>query len=148
MPLGLILASTALVGRVWACPYTESAGGAAQTHALALDDAAATHCATSTQLVGANCSYSTGLMARRVVEEGRPWQGIDALDPAGDKLESSVSAPFTVGPEDGFRVIANELVQVLTDGGHLQDRLRLQGKWLEVDGVRYVVLTSYSVVNG
>lgn len=148
MHLGLVLASTAWVGRAWGCPYGEGADGARDAHSYSMDEAAATHCATNTELVGASCSYSTGLMARRVVEQGRPWSGVDGLVLTQDKLDSSVAAPFLVGPGDGFRVIANELVQMLSDGGHLHDELALTGKWLEVDGVRYVVLTSYKVVNG
>jgi hypothetical protein len=36
---------------------------------------------------------------------------------------------------------------MIANGGNIEHRLALSGKVLEVDGVRYVVLTSYKVVN-
>ncbi len=146
MPLGFLLASAAWMGPAWATPAPAAEPPTARSYVA--DDVVATHCATRTDLVGANCSYSTGLMARRVVDQGAPWRGQSGLVPTQDKLESGVAAPFLVGPDDGFRVIANEVVQVLCDGGHAQEQLELTGRWLEVDGVRYVVLTSFKVVNG
>ena len=145
MQTGLLLASAVWIGRAWAGPTPIVAEEGAKDH-YAVDEVAATHCATSTDLVGASCSYSTGLMARRVVEEGRAWTGGGPLIATEDKLDSSVAAPFVVWRDDGYRVIANELVQVLWDAGRLDGPLVLTGKWLEVDGVRYVVLTSYKVV--
>jgi hypothetical protein len=106
---------------------------------------AASHTATAPSLVGTSCSYSTALMARRVLDLGEPWQAETTLAPVAEALDSNVAAPFLV--DGGYRVVATELVQVLTDGGHATDHLVLAGKWLEVDGVRYVVLTSFKVVN-
>jgi hypothetical protein len=47
---------------------------------------------------------------------------------------------------DGDYVIANELVEAMVGGGHATGRLSLAGKLLEIDGVRYVVVTSFIVV--
>lgn len=94
--------------------------------------------------MGTNCSYTTGMMARRVVEEGADWSYVGALTPSTNDLESLVAAPFTAG---GHHVIANELVEALTVDGLSNVRMILGGKLLEVDGVRYVVLTSYKVIN-
>jgi hypothetical protein len=145
MHLSMLMTAAAWVSPAWSCPYGQS-GDAADVHEVVMDETAATHCATDTQLVGASCSYSTGLMARRVLDQGAPFSRVASLTGTLEVLESHVAAPFVVG-EEGYRVIANELVQALADGGHLHDRLTLTGKWLEVDGVRYVVLTSFKVVN-
>jgi hypothetical protein len=120
-----------------------SAAPAAETGTV--DAADASHCARAAELLGKNCSYSTGTMARRVLEEGTDWTYSGALVAAPNNLATMVAAPFTVA--DGVHVIANELVEVLSQGGHADDRLSVAGKLLEVDGVRYVVLTSYRVIN-
>lgn len=112
--------------------------------AATVDASAATHCARGGALMGTNCSYTTGMMARRVVEEGADWSYVGALTPSANDLESLVAAPFTAG---GHHVIANELVESLTVDGLSNVRMILGGKLLEVDGVRYVVLTSYKVIN-
>lgn len=110
-----------------------------------VDAAAASHCARTGALIGSNCSYTTGMMARRVVEEGQDWTYVGELTSSSNNLGSMVAAPYTVA--DGFHVIANELVEVMSQEGHAQARLSLVGKLLEVDGVRYVVLTSFRVIN-
>lgn len=140
MVFGLLVGTFA---PAFACPF-----GAAHTgpDAVVLDDASATRCATNMRLVGASCSSSTSLMARRVMEEGQPWTGIGLLTFPSDLLESGVSAPVGFQPEPSVRIVANELVQLLTEGGHARERLSLSGRWLDVDGVRYVVLTSFEVI--
>ena len=134
-----------------ACPYgpatTASTSGDARTVAATVDATAATHCAKSGALVGANCSYSTGSMARRVVEEGGDWSYTGTLATSEDTLESHVACPFVTTSDRAVHVVANELLEVITSNGHAAASLRLEGKTLEVDGVHYVVLTSFHVVN-
>lgn len=141
----VLLASTA--NEAQACPYQETSSSASTgTPVLVMiDAAAATHCAKGDKLVGQNCSYTTGMVARRVVEEGQDWSWAGLLSDAHDDLSSQVAAPFVADP--GTRIIANELVEMLASAGHAHDRLALTGKLLDVDGVRYVVLTSYKVDN-
>jgi hypothetical protein len=117
----------------------------ATAEAASVDTAAASHCARAGKLIGSNCSYTTGMMARRVLEEGQDWTFVGELTTSRNDLASMVAAPFTVS--DGFHVIANELVELMNQEGHAGSRLSLVGKLLEVDGVRYVVLTSFRVIN-
>lgn len=144
MSAPLFLLASFGVAPVGACPYGESS----PTPSAVVDASAATHCASATLLVGSSCSYSTGVMARRVMEQGAEWKGTEKLLQVTDLLESQVAAPFALASDPTWRVVANELVQLLSEGGHLGDSLELSGRWLEVAGVRYVVLTSYKVVNG
>lgn len=137
-----------VVSEARACPYEASASTTADSGTplvVAVDAAAASHCAKEASLVGQNCSYTTGMFARRVVEEGQDWTWQGALTDARDELSSQVAAPFAAEP--GTRVIANELVETLKGAGHVHSRLALTGKLLDVDGVRYVVLTSFKVLN-
>jgi hypothetical protein len=142
MVQALSLVVTFASGEASACPYEENAPTTSE--AASVDAVAATHCARSAELVGANCSYTTGMVARRVVEEGDDWAWRGELTVASNTLASQVAAPFTA---DGFRVVANELVELIVDGGHGGARMSLTGKALEIEGVRYVVLTSFEVLN-
>jgi hypothetical protein len=120
--------------------------------AASVDPDAAAHCARSASLVGAACSYSTGAMARRVLELGEPFRYVGTLSPVDPTASmgqpavpsGQVACPFQMdGPSF---VIANELLDTLADAGHTQARLSLTGRSLDVDGVTYVVLTSFRVV--
>lgn len=122
-----------------------SGAAAAATEAGSVDEVSAAHCARTAELLGKNCSYSTGMMARRVLEEGSDWAWAGPLTASPNNLATMVAAPFTIG--DGVHVIANELVEVIAGEGHANARLSLVGKLLEVDGVGYVVLTSFRVIN-
>lgn len=124
-----------------ACEYLQTGGAGAS--AVQVDANAAAHCAKADKLLGQNCSYTTGLFARRVMEEGAEWSWAGSLVEAHDGLASQVAAPFVA--EEGTRVIANELVEMLVNGGHARSRLAVTGKLLDVDGVRYVVLTSFRI---
>lgn len=124
-----------------ACEYPQTAGAGAS--AVQVDASVATHCAKGDKLLGQNCSYTTGLFARRVMEEGEEWSWVGALAETHDGLASQVAAPFVA--EEGTRVIANELVEMLVNGGHARSRVAVTGKLLDVDGVRYVVLTSFRI---
>jgi hypothetical protein len=113
--------------------------------ATTVDATAAAHCARAGELIGSNCSYTTGMMARRVMEDGQDWSYVGGLSSSENNLGSMVAAPYTVA--GGAYVIANELLEMVTTDGDAAARLSLVGKVLEVDGVRYVVLTSFKVIN-
>lgn len=121
----------------------DSAPPSAAEQTATLDTAS--HCARSGELIGSNCSYTTGMMARRVLEEGQDWNWVGSLAASGNTLPSMVAAPYTA--QASTYVIATELVEALKADDATAARLSLVGKLLEVDGVRYVVLTSYKVVN-
>ena len=106
-----------------------------------------THCAKQGELVGANCSYATGMMAQRVLEQGKSYTFTGSLVTAGNKLDSRVAAPYTVGPEGSINIVANEVIETLVDAGAANKRLELAGKLLEVDGVTYFVATQFETVN-
>lgn len=112
-----------------------------------LDPDAATHCATSTALLGAGSSYSTTLMARRVMEQGDEWSEVAALTAASPDPETMVAAPFTLVEDATVRVLATQLIESLANAKNIGPRLQLAGKQMDIDGTRYVVLTSYRVVN-
>jgi hypothetical protein len=101
------------------------------------------HCAKNADLVGSNCSFSTGMMAQRVLDEGAAYTFTGTLGAAATQLASHVAAPWSIGPEGGVRVIANEVVEQLAASG----RVSLEGRILEVDGVRYFVATKARVLN-
>ncbi|MCB9675972.1 MAG: hypothetical protein H6737_12690 [Alphaproteobacteria bacterium] len=129
----------------FACPGKTATADASEpdaTHVTAKTETSehldATACAKKAELVGAACSYSTGMMASRVLEQGKSFSYTGKLTPTDEALASQVAAPFVVGPEK-VRVIANEVVE--SAQGH--DRMTFQGKVLEVDGVQYFVVTSY-----
>ncbi|MBA2320407.1 MAG: hypothetical protein H0V89_04555 [Deltaproteobacteria bacterium] len=95
------------------------------------------HCAKKAQLVGSNCSFSTGMMAQRVLDEGAVYTFAGLLTSSANQLGSHVAAPWTIGPDGAVHVIANEVVEQLDGKG----RVSLEGRILEVDGVRYFVAT-------
>ena len=107
-------------------------------------DAAA--CAKNAELVGENCSYSTGMMAQRVIAEGASWSYTGTLAAADNKLSSHVAAPFTVGPESIY-VVANSVLDNIKNAGLDTSRISLEGKLLEVNGVKYFVLLNYKALN-
>jgi len=105
-------------------------------------DAAA--CAKKAALVGGSCSYSTGMMASRVLEQGKNFTYTGTLVPTDEVLPSQVAAPFVAGPQH-VRVIANEVVESASDS---ESRMTWTGKLLEVEGVRYFVVTRYEKAPG
>ena len=112
----------------------------ADTTAAATDPNAAANpaaCAKKAELVGSGCSHTTGMMAQRVLAEGAPYTYAGTLVKADSELTSHVAAPFVVGP-DKIRVVANEVLEGFSAG---DQRVSLEGKLLEVDGVKYFVLT-------
>lgn len=131
-----------LVGLALPCTYPAPAAAE-----VAVPAEVAAHGATDAALLRASCSFATGVMARRVVEEGADWAAVTRLVPAPDVLENHVAAPFAVEGDPGLRVVATEVLQLLSEGKRLAVPLALAGRVLEVGEVRYLVLTAYREVN-
>jgi hypothetical protein len=110
---------------------------------MASSDPAA--CAHKADLVHDACSYTTGMMAQRVLSDGHPWTFTGTLTKFDGALDSHVAAAFTVGPDNVY-VVANEVLESLTESGQL-GRVALEGRILDVDGVKNFVLTSYAAGN-
>jgi len=106
-----------------------------------------THCAKRVELTGANCSFSTGLMAQRVLDEGKPYTFTGVLSPSRRELPSRVAAPYLVGPSQDVHVVANEVVEALVATVGESGRVTLLGRVLEVDGIRYFVATRFEDTN-
>lgn len=115
----------------------------AEQAAAAADPAA---CAKKAELVGGNCSYTTGMMAQRVLSEGKPWTFTGRLVKDDNALDSHVAAPFVVGP-DRVHVVANEVIETMSASGATASRVTVEGRLLEVDGLRYFVITRYDASN-
>jgi hypothetical protein len=99
-------------------------------------------CAQRPELVGGACSYTTSVMAKRVLAEGKPWSFTGHLAPSTVLLDSHVAAPYTVGPAPVF-VVANEVLEGLVGAGTAMQRLTLEGRLLDVGGTPYFVLENY-----
>jgi hypothetical protein len=100
------------------------------------------HAARRPELLGASCAASTGMAARRVVEEGTEWTALGTLEPSPDNMDIQVSAPFQVrGTET--KVVATALAEQVVQNRLLGRNLVLVGRSLSVEGVTYVVLMSY-----
>lgn len=137
-PVLLTIAASALGSTAMACPgktATAATASASEESVASLDAAA---CAKKASLVGSSCSYSTGMMASRVLEQGASFSYTGKLQSVDQKLESNVAAPFALA--DDTRVIANEVVESIED---TTARLTWKGKLLEVDGVKYFVVTGF-----
>lgn len=98
----------------------------------------ATKCAKKADYVGSACSYSTGMMAQRVAADGEPVAFTARLERNEKRLESQVAAPFTANGE--YYVIANEYLDQLDPS----EANAFEGKALEVDGVKYFLVTGYA----
>lgn len=97
------------------------------------------------ELVGAEaCAWTTGAMARRILEEGAPWSFVGRVEPSANTLPSKVAAPYTLGPDGGVHVVANAVLEKLAAAGLLGQRLEFVGRLLEVDGTTYFVATEAS----
>lgn len=100
------------------------------------------HAARRPELLGASCAASTGMAARRVVEEGVDWRQQGVLDLALDNVDAQISAPFLVRGS-GSRIIATSLTDQIAQNRLTGRSLVLVGRSLDVEGVVYVVLTEY-----
>lgn len=143
----LALSFTLLCPDLRACPDGPGANAEPRPEGRAASEEAAAHPATRASLIGANCSYTTGSMARRVMAEGVDWSAEDRLEPAANSLETRVAVPYVLHQDPSTYVVASELLQVVPDPARSRHRLAMSGRTLEVDGVRYVVLTAFRVIH-
>jgi hypothetical protein len=129
------------------CRVAVACPGASDCEHHAKSDADPAHCARKADLMGASCSYSTNMMAQRVLDEGEHYSFTGRLQPSKNALSSRVAAPFTMGPERGTYVVANEVIEELALDESTAHRLTLEGMVLEVEGVSYFVATGYRQPN-
>ena len=149
----------AFTGPARACPEQKG------EHATPPDDLAQAECAGSDagqpkqvlvdparsarqpDLVGPeSCSWTTSMMAQRVLDQGTPWTYVGRLAASVDALPSRVASPFTLGPDQRIHVVANEILEQLerASGAPVswKSRVELTGRVLEVDGITYFVATA------
>jgi hypothetical protein len=131
-----------------ACPFeaqaaNADAGAAARTEAAPAPAQATPAAARSVELIGANCSYTTAVAARRVVAEGADYSFVGSLIADENDLGTGVAAPFRVGMSGDVWVVATDLLERMVSAGDAAQELALQGKMLTVDGRRLLVLTDY-----
>jgi hypothetical protein len=136
---GIMRLSLAFMAFALALPAVAIACPGKEATAVASVEADAAACAKRAELVQGACSYSTGVMAQRVLDGGTEFSFTGRLVDNDDALQSRVAAPFVVG--DAIHVIANGVVERLPD---LDARLTMHGKLLEVNGVRYFLLTEFN----
>jgi hypothetical protein len=131
-------------GLAFACPGAGSDEMALfhgeQATVAATADLDPTACARSASLVGAGCTWSTRAMAQRVNTEGRSAGVTAKLTSTADVLSSEVAAPYRAGD---LYVIANQVIEQATIGAVLS----MSGKVLEVDGVKYFLVTAIQNAN-
>jgi len=102
-------------------------------------------CAKVAELVGpGNCSWTTAMLADRVLDEGAPYAFVGRMSASTNKLASRVAAPFTIGPTNEIHVVANEVVDLMHRQGATEGRVELRGSVLEVDGIKYLVVAEFS----
>lgn len=136
----ILALALALPGVALACggkSQTASADEAPRIE-LAAVDADATSCAKKAELVGSSCKYSTGMMAQRVHADGASTKLTASLEHNKAALDSNVAAPFKVNGD--LYVIANEVIDGIDDP---KAQLALEGKVLEVDGIKYFLVTGF-----
>jgi hypothetical protein len=121
MRVALFLALAASVP-AYACPGAKSADAAGNSSQKA-------------EYVGSACSMATGSMAQRVLLDGAEFAWSGVLAPARKKVIDQVAVPFLAGED--LAVVANAILDAVDP----KVALDLRGKVLDVDGVRYVVLT-------
>jgi hypothetical protein len=100
-------------------------------------------CAKSGSLMGTGCSYTTGMMAQRVLAEGKKYAFTGTLTAQPEGTRAGVAVPFAIGEQHDIHVIANEYVEELTTGGSGANKLELSGKVLDVNGTRFFLLEGY-----
>lgn len=147
----LVAVVVAAVSPAHACPGRAEGVAAAQppgdtcTDQKVGADADPASTARRVELVGAEaCAWTTGAMARRVLEEGAPWSFVGRVEPSANALPSKVAAPYTLGPDGRVHVVANAVLEKLVAAGLLGQRLEFVGRLLEVDGTTYFVATEAS----
>ena len=130
MLASLLLFATVGSETALACP-----GGEGTAMASTAQGGDPTHCAKNAELVGSCCSYSTNMMAQRVHADGAETLLTAQFVRTAEQLASKVAAPWSVGD---YRVIANSVMESVDTTG----ALAVRGKVLEVDGVKYLLVTT------
>lgn len=130
-----LLVVSALLAPVaaFACPGSSSV-------AQADGPADPTACARNAALVGSGCTWSTSAMAQRVNTEGRAAAVTARLVASKENLASEVAAPYRAGE---FYVIANQVIERADPTAVLS----MTGKMLEVEGVKYFLVTGFRTPN-
>ncbi len=137
-----LLATLMTTAGSWACGGHDEASACPEEAVADLDPS---ECAKRVELIGpGNCSWTTAMMADRVLDEGAPYTYVGRLVESRNKLNSRVAAPYTVGPDAEIHVIANEILDAFDREISMQERLELRGKVLAADGIRYLVVTSFA----
>jgi hypothetical protein len=134
----LVFALSFVSAPAHACPGAEGTA-MASAHGDA-GHADPTHCAKNAELVGSCCSYSTNMMAQRVHADGAETTLTAFFTQTSEMLASKVAAPWSVGD---YRVIANSVME----GADTAGALVVKGKVLEVDGVKYLLVTTVEKSN-
>ena len=144
MRIALVLAGLSLPALALACPgsKTQMASADAEKPEVQLAAVDASDCAKKAEFIGGNCSYSTNMMAQKVMEQGASFSYTGAMAKSDNKLESHVAAPFVI--QDDIHVIANAVLDTL---GEVDGRMAMNGKMLEVDGTKYFLLTEAAPAN-
>jgi len=141
----LLLAASTPSAR--ACPYAETVV-VAMADEVQVTEQAAAHPAHGADILGPNPMWTTGLMARRVMMDGRDWSFTGQIIATGNDLPSRVATPYRTQANDGAMLVGTELLENLVLGGHAGATLKLAGRSLKGDdGIVYVVITWYQVIN-
>ncbi len=144
MRIALLLAGLSLPALAVACPGSkpEMASADNDKPAAQLANVNASDCAKKAEFIGGNCSYSTNMMAQKVMEQGAAFSYTGSMDKSDNKLDSHVAAPFVI--KGDIHVIANAVLDTL---GAVDGRMAMNGKMLEVDGTKYFLLVDASPSN-
>ena len=71
----------------------------------------------------------------------------ETLVEVDDDVPGGVSAPYRLADDPKSRVIANELIEQMVRTNRIGRPVELDARELDVDGVRYYVLTADEVPN-
>ena len=125
------------LGGVQACER----GADCPKHAASAVDAASRRAAKHPELIANNCSFSTEILVRMVLEKGTAWNVRGTLREAAP-LATKVAAPFVIGPGD-TRVLANGHLDVLAQKPSVMgSAVSLEGRVLNVHGQEYYAVTA------
>ena len=103
--------------------------------------AASRRAAKHPELIANNCSFSTEILVRMVLEKGTAWNVRGTLREAAP-LATKVAAPFVIGPGD-TRVLANGHLDVLAQKPSvMSSAVSLEGRVLNVHGQEYYAVTA------
>jgi hypothetical protein len=144
MRIALILAGLSAPALALACPgsKTQTASVEAPAPEVQLAAVSASDCAKKAEFIGGNCSYSTNMMAQKVMDQGESFSYTGAMFKSDNELDSHVAAPFTI--KGDIHVIANAVLDTLPG---VDGRMAMNGKMLEVDGTKYFLVVDAAPSN-